>query len=454
MSTSQEAAPNLPYKASVATSVGKTTKTSNNKNTAAPGFPVVGPSIFSASTGSSDPYASALSSALAGSQFTPPVLYTSTPGYPVEHVPVTAFLPGPTASGSSERVPRLSIPPVATVPRGLYAPDGMIPGTWRWDPRPTWEALQFWLDEDQIEPVHRKNVEAYLNACWNGGQLGMFWQDGRPVGPGECDFTKPWWQPGTTNYDYAMSTAPGLTIVLHKVEATGSFDLDGGTPSDRPATCLLDNTESCRLIPEPRTPVETAYQYLRRCGNIAIVKDLPASRPLDELVDRAARTETLEQQQCEAHFEIRRLEREMDMLTLQIGLGNLQNGAIRKLKGRNKSTLVMPENNQGPCAESLIKWVSQFQPKDLPAMTDQKLRASDHAALSDIDYVRERNHAAHEEWTRLAVVLRKPEWDLVRQNWERIFSYVTGTTIDEEDKTNRRVSAKLESLHINAQSSD
>ncbi|KAF3904426.1 hypothetical protein ABW21_db0207109 [Orbilia brochopaga] len=169
-------------------------------------------------------------SADAASQLAPPALddpYEGlemdnhpTSGYPIEYVTLDKIWPGcqEHESQKGKLFRRLRMAPVATVARepipppkgppvegltGPFVPEGSAT---RPDPRPGWEALQFWLDEGKIDPDQRVNAEAYLDACWNNGEHAMFWQDGRPVWPGpDLDFSRRFWEPPGPEIEFELS---------------------------------------------------------------------------------------------------------------------------------------------------------------------------------------------------------------------------------------------------------
>ncbi|KAF3902315.1 hypothetical protein ABW21_db0208342 [Orbilia brochopaga] len=219
-------------------------------------------------------------------------------------------------------------------------------------------------------------------------------------------------------------------------DATELADLDGNTCSNPLGPSRLGD-QGYRSALEPRTSEEVTYESLMSCGNVAMAKRYVTTHSFEDLVLSADVADSLEQIRNDFQLRIQNFELELDLQTLRIGLRNLQREAICILQKQSGS---LQSTTTSTSAQTLIKWISRCEAKDLPTMTGGVLQASDHAQLCNPVYMIDRSTAGDEDYRRLALTLQKDEWKEVRHQWERIYEFVTGTSISavaERDQANR-----------------
>ncbi|KAF3918488.1 hypothetical protein ABW21_db0204727 [Orbilia brochopaga] len=127
----------------------------------------------------------------------------------------------------------------------------------------------------------------------------------------------------------------------------------------------------------------------------------------------------------EAQFET--LEQRLDVETLVQGLGHLQEAALRKLHEDKGAT---GKNTEQLDVYALIKWLSNLEPPLVEVLTDNKLEESDHALLKQLKYLEARKMGFGASWRKFAMTINKLHWGHLRNQWQRIFKYATGQTID------------------------
>jgi len=72
-----------------------------------------------------------------------------------------------------------------------------------------------------------------------------------------------------------------------------------------------------------------------------------------------------------------------------------------------------------------------MKPSDIKVIGDGVLQPSDLTRLANPKLIEQRNAAAHEYWPKLAKIMIQPGYLIVLQNWERIFQFVVGKSVEE-----------------------
>ncbi|KAF3920590.1 hypothetical protein ABW21_db0201574 [Orbilia brochopaga] len=132
-----------------------------------------------------------------------------------------------------------------------------------------------------------------------------------------------------------------------------------------------------------------------------------------------------------------------------MGIGNLQVAALKLLFRHNNGGESRPSSNK-PSVETLINWSSKMPAKNLPSATQGLLRPADHSKLTDSDFLQRRNKLGFENWDKLAALLNKPHYSQCKNNWSRIFLFVTGKEMDEAAKDGEAQISRLHSKVLQA----
>jgi len=266
-------------------------------------------------------------------------------------------------------------------------------------------------------------------------------------------------------------TTPSLATSVSVVQVKYRYHVHHLPPSSL-AVAILDEVKAkdpigtYRLIPGPFPETQTLAEYETQYCHYAIVKDYQMDTKLDQILKEYPETKCSLQRLQNSHQKLqnshqklkasteevqvslknlKKKERLNEQRALILGLGNLHNAARRKINGKlpRSAKRSKKENMDGHdlndakdfCSEKLKDAIMGLKAKDLEKITNGILGADDLRLLKNQDWSRKRNEIAHENWDQLADILMEKYNAALKQNWDPIFFYVTGSHIEQHTRT-------------------